>query len=125
MNHAVAPHLNTNLSKRGWRVTSSSMDVRQLFCNDHVIRLKSLEEIEAALNDARQEYEERRRKVEELTEFLENLEATRLLKNQSHNDFPIHLNKLAAETEVRDRLAWAIRGLERAIDWRKANPLVR
>lgn len=123
MSHSAAPHLHPGLSKRGELAMQSSRDIRQLFGNDHVIRLKSIEEIEAALADARHEHEERSRKVVELTEFLENLEATRFLKHQVHGDVADHLRKLEAETEMRDRLAWAICGLERVVDWRKANPL--
>ncbi|MBW7902943.1 MAG: hypothetical protein H3C26_15785 [Rhodocyclaceae bacterium] len=124
MNYSTSPHLHPCLTRRGEIVTRSGRNVRHLFGNDHAILLKSLEDIESVLADARQEHEERCGKVAELTEYLENLEAIRLLKNQVHSDVSDHLRKLGAEAEMRDRLAWAIRGLERAIEWRKENPLL-
>jgi hypothetical protein len=116
----VSPNLNSNLSDSSTSEAEWLIPAGTVFQNHVSSSQSSLGQIEAALAIARAEHESRSRKAAALTAMIENLEAVRHLTNAYAGNFSILLNKLDAETAMRDRLLLAISGLERALAWRQS-----
>jgi hypothetical protein len=95
-----------------------------VFANNGLVRKMRIEDMETRLNQVRNEHEARARKVAAIKLHAENLVGTVHLVTANGDEFRILLSQLEAETAMRDRLAMAIAGIERAIEWREANPNV-
>lgn len=121
---SVAPTLNPNLSHPAddpetWRRSASSV-----FQNDTLVARLTLAELENALDRARKEREHRAATADSLTAFLEtHLAANYLASRPTSQHLEIGVRRLAAETAMRDALDLTVAGLERAVEWRKANKL--
>lgn len=116
------PHTNPHLSpahvdENHWLAAAGSV-----FSNNGLVRKMRREDMETRLAQVRQEHEARSRKVDAIRLLAENQSANTQLVHANGDEFKILLLQLEAETAMRDRLAMAIAGIERAIEWRQANP---
>lgn len=118
----LAPERDPHLSSVETLPTIWQIPTHNIFGRSASVRRLRLDEIEAKLAQVKAEYAQRCEKVEAMTEYLANLEAVRHLGDTAPEIANLVL-KLDAETEQRNRLAMAIRGLERVVKWRMANPL--
>lgn len=118
------PHTNPHLSpahvdENHWLAAAGSV-----FSNNGLVRKMRLEDMKTRLFQTREEHDARGRKVQAIKFQAENLIGTVHLVSANADGFQILLSQLEAETAMRDRLAMAIAGIERAIEWRQANPNV-
>ena len=94
-----------------------------LYNNSMVLRVTPTQ-ARTRLEQVQQDVIEREQKIVFLTHAVENHAAAGPLVNvYNPSDFQINVNKLSAEIAMRDRLLLAIRGMERFIEWRIANPI--
>lgn len=119
------PHTNPNLSPAHVDESSWASAAAGVFANNGLVRKMRLEDMETRLAQVRNEHEARKRKVDAIRLQAENLVGTVHLVTANGDAFRILLSQMEAETAMRDRLAMAIAGIERAIEWRKANPTQR
>lgn len=116
------PHTNPNLSPAHVDENSWLSAAGSIFANNGLVRKMRLEEMATRLDQVRHEHDARARKVDAIKLKTENLAGTVHLVSANGDEFQILLSQLEAETAMRDRLAMAIAGIERAIEWRQANP---
>lgn len=119
-----SPLANPNLSTTDTTDHSFRVAAEGVFKgNPNLIHRTGLDAFEAALARGRKDLAARQAKVEALSELVGNLGASSYLSSGSGGSLAINAQKLEAEVAACNHLKLVVAGLERALEWRKANPI--
>lgn len=116
------PHANTYLSPEHIDHGAWLGQAKSVFYSNGRANRMSLDAMEQMLKLVQEKHDARSQKVDAIRLYAENSAALIYLAGAGSDNHTLLLLQLEAETAMRDSLAMAITGIERAIEWRKANP---
>lgn len=116
------PYANANLSPEHIDHTAWLGQAQSVFYSNGRCNQMPLEAMEQMLTLVQEKHDARALKVDAIRLYAENSAALIYLAGAGSSNHATLLLQLEAETAMRDSLAMAIAGIERAIEWRKAKP---